>query len=192
MPKTVKPLTLAEEVSEFSQKLLKISRGVDNFYEKTNDDGTVSIVFQTPAEALIIDLHRLFPELLKTGGDSTSLKAPNLCNEGCRQDLLRFIDQGLVTSPMRCSIDNPSRTRVRDGFLEPSCVWGRVYRDMARAPSEIETFRRHASELMDSSLKIPVLGLPVGQDVWIPTLDQTLVYTRSTPVDDTPADPTTA
>lgn len=175
MPKpAAKPLTLTEEVAAFSQTLLKISRGVENFYEKTNEDGTISLVFQTPAEALVVNLHRLFPEL-PTG---LATKAPNLCNENCKADLQRFFDQGVVTTPRRCSLDNPPRSRVRDGCLEHSCLWARVYDDMARAPSGFETYLHHARELMDSSLKIPVLSLPVGPDVYIPTLDSKYAYTR--------------
>lgn len=175
-----KPLTVSEEAAEFIQKLLKISRGVDNFYERLNDDGTTSLVFQTPAEALVLDLHKVYPALPKV---SEPRKTPNLCNSSCKEDLVRFIDLGIVTTPLRCSTENPPRPRVRDGCLEYSCIWSRMYHDMARKPSEVETLRRHASELMDSTLKLPVLDLHVGPDVWMPTLDSKLVYERAEPTE---------
>jgi hypothetical protein len=168
MPKPVKILTVEEEAAEFSQKLLKISRGVDNFYEKTDLDGTVSLVFQTPAESIIIETHKLFPSLTKTPVTHT---VPNFCHDHCKSDFVTFIETGKLNSHIQCSLENPPRYRIRDGYLEHCCLMGRVYRSVAAKPKEVESIRRQASEVFHSTLKIPVLDLSAGS-TYIPILDQ--------------------
>lgn len=166
MSKKSKTLTPEEETADFIQKLLRLSRGGSTFYEKTLADGSTTMVFQTPAEAISFDVHKLFPSLTKTGYTSPS---PNYCNQYCKDSHLDFIGTGFLLPTLTCSLENTPRPRLGDGFLEHPCVWNRVYRLMVTKPEDINDAQSLFGTLLSTA---PVLELPAGPETYFPTLDR--------------------
>lgn len=96
----------------------------------------ICTLLQNRAHSIGINLRHLFPTLYVVR--EFTPRVPNLCNEDCEHSLKRFIDTGKLIATTRCSDQNPPQTRLRDGFLEHSCYWARVYNAVAHAPQELE------------------------------------------------------